>query len=326
MADKVTILPLGSSSPTVDIINDNFTAVYSALGGQLYKTIEDDNVMSSGIDMASFSIINCPEVEALSSVIISDTDELMLKELYDADGDGIIDSAEYLYLLDAAGNDKYYGTNALGVTSYLSVPSGVGDMLKEVYDTNNNGNVDVASSTTTADTATVSTTAVDLAGTVSGNLYYGKDNSGNVGFHALQTIPAGFIILWSGSIASIPSGWAICDGNTGTPNLLDRFIIHADHDVVGANSVGSFGDSDGSDTEGHSLTISQIPSHTHTVDFGYLEYQPLWPGNAGDFLNMSGTPASGSSNTNYTGDGDPHSHTVSGMTPKYYSLAYIMKT
>lgn len=37
--------------------------------------------------------------------------------------------------------------------------------------------------------------------------------------------PTGGIILWSGSIASIPSGWVLCDGLNGTPNLTDKFII-----------------------------------------------------------------------------------------------------
>jgi hypothetical protein len=40
-------------------------------------------------------------------------------------------------------------------------------------------------------------------------------------------IPVGGIILWSGSIASIPTGWALCNGSNGTPNLMDKFIIGA---------------------------------------------------------------------------------------------------
>ncbi len=37
--------------------------------------------------------------------------------------------------------------------------------------------------------------------------------------------PAGGIIMWSGTIASIPVGWALCDGASGTPDLTDKFII-----------------------------------------------------------------------------------------------------
>jgi hypothetical protein len=37
-------------------------------------------------------------------------------------------------------------------------------------------------------------------------------------------IPPGAILAWSGTIASIPTGWAICDGTNGTPDLTDQFI------------------------------------------------------------------------------------------------------
>jgi len=40
-------------------------------------------------------------------------------------------------------------------------------------------------------------------------------------------VPIGGIIAWSGAIAAIPSNYALCDGNNGTPNLRDRFVIGA---------------------------------------------------------------------------------------------------
>ena len=40
-----------------------------------------------------------------------------------------------------------------------------------------------------------------------------------------NAIPSGVIVMWSGSIDSIPEGWALCDGNNGTPDLRDRFIL-----------------------------------------------------------------------------------------------------
>lgn len=40
-------------------------------------------------------------------------------------------------------------------------------------------------------------------------------------------VPIGGIIAWSGAIGSIPSGWQICDGTNGTPDLRDRFIMGA---------------------------------------------------------------------------------------------------
>ena len=43
----------------------------------------------------------------------------------------------------------------------------------------------------------------------------------------------GLIVMWSGAIAEIPPGWALCDGTQGTPDLRDRFIVGARSDVDG---------------------------------------------------------------------------------------------
>jgi len=40
-----------------------------------------------------------------------------------------------------------------------------------------------------------------------------------------RQIPRGIICMWSGSIATIPAGWAFCNGANGTPDLRDRFVI-----------------------------------------------------------------------------------------------------
>lgn len=40
-----------------------------------------------------------------------------------------------------------------------------------------------------------------------------------------SNIPTGGIIMWSGTIASIPAGWALCNGANGTPDLTDKFIV-----------------------------------------------------------------------------------------------------
>jgi microcystin-dependent protein len=70
------------------------------------------------------------------------------------------------------------------------------------------------------------------------------------------TIPAGLIAMWSGSIGSIPSGWYLCDGSNGTPNLTDRFIIGAGstYAVNGTGGVSSV-----------TLTTSNMPAHTHAA-------------------------------------------------------------
>ena len=67
-------------------------------------------------------------------------------------------------------------------------------------------------------------------------------------------IPVGGIIIWSGSTGSIPSGWAICNGSNGSPDLRNRFIVatgssYSINATGGSNSV--------------SLSTAQMPSHDH---------------------------------------------------------------
>ena len=42
-----------------------------------------------------------------------------------------------------------------------------------------------------------------------------------------KLIPSGAILIWSGSIATIPDSWVLCDGSNGTPDLRGRFILGA---------------------------------------------------------------------------------------------------
>jgi microcystin-dependent protein len=69
-------------------------------------------------------------------------------------------------------------------------------------------------------------------------------------------IPTGIITLWSGSVATIPSGWALCNGSSGTPDLRNRF-------VVGAGSTYSVDATGGSATS--TLTSNELPAHTHVI-------------------------------------------------------------
>jgi hypothetical protein len=46
-------------------------------------------------------------------------------------------------------------------------------------------------------------------------------------FYATQTVPKGIIAQWAGQLADVPSGWAVCDGQNGTPDLRDKFVVGA---------------------------------------------------------------------------------------------------
>ena len=100
-------------------------------------------------------------------------------------------------------------------------------------------------------------------------------------------IPTGVITLWSGSVATIPSGWALCNGSNGTPDLRNRF-------VVGAGSTYSVGDTGGSATS--TLTTNELPAHTHSLSAsGTTSGQ-----SAGHTHTFSGTTSSMSANASHS--------------------------
>lgn len=80
--------------------------------------------------------------------------------------------------------------------------------------------------------------------------------SGSLTIDGGSTIPTGVIVMWSGTNADIPSGWALCDGTNGTPNLVDRFIL-ARSAASNTNTTG------GSNTV--TLAETNLPSHSHAM-------------------------------------------------------------
>lgn len=72
-----------------------------------------------------------------------------------------------------------------------------------------------------------------------------------------RAMPAGTIVMWSGRVEDIPTGWALCDGTKGTPNLLDRFVMS----IPSSNATpGTYGGS-----HEVTLTTQHLPAHTHAA-------------------------------------------------------------
>ena len=81
-------------------------------------------------------------------------------------------------------------------------------------------------------------------------------------------VPVGGIIIWSGSIASIPATWALCDGtaNSPGPDLRDKFVVGAKQDEGGiakTNIEGTLTQSGGTTAHSHPFTISDHTGLTH---------------------------------------------------------------
>ncbi len=107
----------------------------------------------------------------------------------------------------------------------------------------------------------------------------------------------GMIILFDGTVGTMPKGWAWCNGNNGTPDLRDRFVIGTGANYVTGETGGSIA---------HSHTGSPA-SHYHTIRSG----AQIAAGN--DFEDQAVTVAGGGS----TDSND--------ALPPYYALGYIMK-
>ena len=177
------------------------------------------------------------------------------------------------------------------------------------------------------------------------------------------TIPdafsTGMIILWSGTFATIPTGWALCNGTNGTPNLADRFVMGASSSYP----IGTTGGTNDATLVSHSHTISSSSAnagnHAHTISgstggAGSHSHSYTAPSGATkvDTGGSIGAPSypisSATANTSTIGN---HTHSVSGSTsttgnhkhtitstcgsagtngtgknlPPYYALAYIMR-
>jgi microcystin-dependent protein len=120
-------------------------------------------------------------------------------------------------------------------------------------------------------------------------------------------VPIGLIAMWYGTVATIPTGWALCDGTTGiarsdgsgtidTPNLANRFVRGADGDEPTSPAVP--GQTSGANTV--TLATTNLPTHSHTVTVDTAN------ANHNHNTNNNATPHShGVNNTNA-----PHNHTT----------------
>jgi microcystin-dependent protein len=143
-------------------------------------------------------------------------------------------------------------------------------------------------------------------------------------------VPTGTIVMWSGDVEGIPEHWALCDGQNGTPDLREKFIVgagskYAVHEEGGQEQV--------------MLTVEHMPQHTHPASVSHAgEHRHSFTGSDGGWAypiarrGDSRDPNKGPINTSEAGG---HTHAIDAEAvggsqphenrPPFYALCYIIK-
>jgi microcystin-dependent protein len=127
---------------------------------------------------------------------------------------------------------------------------------------------------------------------------------------SISFLPRGCIIMFNGG--SAPAGWAVCNGENGTPDLRERFVLGAGVNKELGNTGG---------TENVTLTEAQMPRHNHGVRERENNPNQTYTSSIGQkFPIFDGQPGHHFVNSNDAGSNQPHTN-----MPPYYVLLYIMK-
>ena len=232
----IDVADINGVTATVDEINilDGLTATTTELNGLAGVTLQTE--LDAKVDLAGDTMTGALVLSADPTVALG----AATKQYVDTQVAGVVDSAPATLdtlneLAAALGDDANFATT---VTNSLALKANSADL----------------GTAATQDVGTSAGNVVQLDGSAKLPAVDGSALTG------IEGVPSGVIALWSGTVASIPTGWVICDGLNSTPNLTGLFVVHADADTGGTYNVGATG---GSNTV--TLTESEIPGHTHTI-------------------------------------------------------------
>lgn len=165
-----------------------------------------------------------------------------------------------------------------------------------------------AASVNVTGAASASTLTTSGAATIKGNLTV------NGTLNGIGLVPVKGIIMWSGS--TVPEGWALCDGQNGTPDLRGRFIVGAGQ----GSGLSYYGVDYKGGEERHKLTVDEMPSHNHSYGFRGADIDDDWKAQ-NNLYSLSYSVKWNTAYTDYTGGDQSHEN-----RPPYYALAFIMRT
>lgn len=174
-----------------------------------------------------------------------------------------------------------------------------------------NGNITTANIASNAGIVDTQLAQITTAGKVSGAALTSASSmpSGAGVFPAANVFVSGMIMLWSGTIATIPTGWLLCNGSNSTPDLRNLFVVGADADAGGvAKSTVT-----GSALQSHATGI--VGTHVHPIKTSTTA------GGGTTYVRVGVAAAQGVSQ-----DSDNNTSGNSINITAFYALAYIYKS
>jgi microcystin-dependent protein len=181
-----------------------------------------------------------------------------------------------------------------------------------------------------------------VTGTITGNIDATNVNSGVLNIARIpilditrMVIITGMIVMWSGDEINIPTGWGLCNGQDGRPDLRGRFILGSGQGSGLTNRTkGMTGG-----VERYALTVAEMPTHNHGItDPGHAHNwtatrqeqgtddknytQELSKGDAGAADTMSKNTNSVTTGISIQNNGSGQAHE---NMPPFYVLAFIIK-
>jgi len=150
---------------------------------------------------------------------------------------------------------RYYREGGSGEACILEIAIG-NDTNDHIALSPNAGNVGIGTKKPTE--------KLEVAGGIKGKNITAEETVTAKTFVGEGAVIKGMILMWSGTTEDIPLGWALCNGEKGTPDLSERFIVGASS----KNSEYAPKQSGAPDTHTHSLpnqniNTNYVENHTH---------------------------------------------------------------